>query len=323
MRHTSRGTFRTAHFARPDDTSLFIPLFSASTSPHCASAFHTKTLALEGIVSLQTRSLVAHHHFEGSSIYHAVTIMSASLFSTLPPELICQVFESADNFSEVTALAQTARIFYYTWRENATSICKAVAPRVLWNLTTAERLLDMQEEAEAASQSQEGREEKSYIRAKRLLFNARCASAAGDNWVDLCQIHECSYREEDPYMRPSELARFEHAFYCVWTIGVMRRTPHLQDQALTFLDECSPQELCRLSELAEWAINYNHNDFGPPSFDLEDEVWKAGCDLVLERWYAYRRKGGPRAAPSAKDVPLGFFAFFDHTQRYLDLLRDE
>ncbi|KAF2177167.1 hypothetical protein K469DRAFT_733064 [Zopfia rhizophila CBS 207.26] len=248
-------------------------------------------------------------------------MMSASLFSTLPPELICRVFESADDFSVVAALAQTARIFHHTWRENPTSICRAVAPRVFSNLTDAERLLDMQEEAEAVSQSQDGREQKSNIRAKRLLFNARCASAAGDNWVNLCEIHEYFDRGEDPHMRPSELARFEHAFYCVWTIGVMGRTPHLQDQASAFLDECSPQELCRLAELGEWATNYNENDFGSSGLDLEDEVWKAGCDLVSKRWKAYLH--GRHTIPAPDYTPMNFYAFFDHTQRYLDLIQDE
>lgn len=102
-------------------------------------------------------------------------MMSASLFSTLPPELICRVFESADDFSVVATLAQTARIFYH---KNPTSICQAVAPRIFSNLTDAERLLDMQEEAEVVSQSQDGREQKPIVRAKRLLFNARRASAA-------------------------------------------------------------------------------------------------------------------------------------------------
>jgi hypothetical protein len=289
----------------------------------CLPYQHT---GLRGHRQLITRSLVAHHHSEGSSIYHAVIMMSASLFSTLPPELICRVFESADDFSVVAALAQTARVFYHTWRENPTSICQAVAPRTFTNLTDAERLLDMQEEAEVVSQPQDGREQKSIIRAKRLLSNARCASAAGDNWVNLCQIHECFDRGEhlgeDPHMRPSELARFEHAFYCVWTIGVMGKAPHLQDQASAFLDECSPRELCALDELATWAQYYNHNDFGSSGLDFHDEVWKAGCDLVSKRWVAYV-DGGRRGMAGPDYTPLFFFAFFDNTQRYLDLIQNE
>ncbi|KAH8663105.1 hypothetical protein BGZ60DRAFT_412771 [Tricladium varicosporioides] len=63
-------------------------------------------------------------------------------------------------------------------------------------------------------------------------------------------------------MRPSELAHFEHALYCVWTIGVMGMTPHLQEQASTFLNKYSPRGLSRLLELRTWARGYNYNDFG-------------------------------------------------------------
>jgi hypothetical protein len=247
---------------------------------------------------------------------------SASLFLALPSEIIHQIFESAPDFSVVAALAQTARIFYNTWRENPTSICQAVALRVFSNLTDAERLLNVQEEAEAVSQSQHSREQKSIIRAKRLLFNARCASAAIENWVDLCQIHEYSYRGEDPHMRPSEITRFEHAFYCVWTIGVMGTTQYLQDQALAFLEECSPRELCMLLELASWATYYNDNDFGSIGLDLHDEVWKAGCDLVSKRWIAFQ-EGRRYGLPAPDYTPLNFFAFFDHTQRYIDLIEEQ
>ncbi|KAI9660363.1 MAG: hypothetical protein M1821_009713 [Bathelium mastoideum] len=247
---------------------------------------------------------------------------SASLFSTLPPELICRVFKSADDFSVVAALAQTARVLYHIWQKNQGSICQAVAPRVFSNLTDAERLLDMQEEAEAGSQSQDGRKQESIIRAKRLLFNARCASAASDSWVSLCQIHECFDRGEDPHMRPSEIARFERAFYRVWTIGIMGRAPHLHGQASAFLDGCGPRELCRLDELAMWAMYFNENDFRSFGLDLHDEVWKTGCDLVSKRWMAYQEDGGHGiAAPDY--TPLNFFAFFDNTQRYLDLISDE
>ncbi|KAI9712002.1 MAG: hypothetical protein M1820_001710 [Bogoriella megaspora] len=247
--------------------------------------------------------------------------MSASSFSTLPPELICRVFEFAGDFSIVAALAKTARTFYHTWRENSTSICQAVAPRVISNPIDAERLLHTQEEAEAGGRSQETRQQRSITKVKRLLSNARCASAASDSWVRLCQIDQTFDRGEDPHMRSSELARFGHAFYCVWTIGVMGTALLLQDQASAFLDQCSPRELCRLEEFATWAMDYNENDFGSSGLDFHDEVWKTGCDLVSKRWMAWREGRHGMAAPDY--TPLNFFAFFDNTQRYLDLVPDE
>lgn len=67
--------------------------------------------------------------------------MPASPFPSLPAELICQIFELSGSFSEVFALAQTARLFYDTWRTHATLIYKAVAPRTLTNLADAESTL--------------------------------------------------------------------------------------------------------------------------------------------------------------------------------------
>lgn len=286
--------------------------------------------AYKQATSLVGRSLSIHLF----CTYHTTTTVmspspSASFFSAIPPELICRVFEFANDFSEVASLARTAPLFYRTWRENATSICQAVAPRVFSDLTDAERLLDIQEEAEAMStgqtQEKSKSESKSLLRAKRLLFNARCASAACDTWVDFCQIHN-SYTMDrgedkglDTHMRPSEIARFKHAFYCVWSIGIMATTPHLQDQASAFLDDCSPPELCRLDEFGDWATSYNENDYGSLGLDLHDEVWKAGCDLVSKRWVPYLH-GIPMARPD--NTPVGFFAFFDETQWYLDLIQE-
>jgi hypothetical protein len=236
-------------------------------------------------------------------------------------ELISRIFEYAEDFSTVASFAQTARIFYHTWREYASSICRAVAPRVIWNPVDAERLLDMQEKAEVSKEWQEDREQRSIIRAKRLLANARCASAACNDWVKVCEFNEernfAHYewlRGKDPRMRPSELARFERAFYRVWVIGVMGKSKTLEEQARAFLNDCDPQELFRLQELALWSSSYNTGNFGSSGLNLTDEAWETGRTLVYEA----SKYIIPTAVPDNQDVPLGFFAFFDHTQRYLD-----
>lgn len=256
--------------------------------------------------------------FEGYST--AVIMASTPLFSALPPELICRVFEFAADFSVVAALAQTARPFYHTWRKFPTSICRAVAPRVIYSLADAEQLLDMQEEAEAVDQLQDILEPKSIIRAKRLLFNARCASAVTKDWIDLCEIEASFDREHDP-MRTSEIARFQHAFYCVWALGVTGTAPHLQHKATAFLDECSPRELCRLDEMVSYAVYYNNNEFGSVGLDFHNEVWKMGCDLVSTRWAEVAQEG--RHFRQVDGAKLNFFVFFDETQKYLETIDDE
>ncbi|KAH6638136.1 hypothetical protein C7974DRAFT_390941 [Boeremia exigua] len=242
---------------------------------------------------------------------------STRLLSNLPPELICRMFEFAADFSTVAALAQTARPFYQTWRAFPTAICRAVAPRALFSHADAERLLDIQEEADP---SQFGSAQRSISRAKRLLFNARCASAVTKDWIELCEIELSFDREHDP-MRPSEIARFQHAFYCVWAIGVMATVPHLQHNASEFLEKCSPRELCRLGEMASYAEYYNHNDFGSVGLDFQDEVWKTGYDLASTRWAKVAYEG--RHYRCVDGPKLNFFAFFDETQKYLETIDDE
>jgi hypothetical protein len=254
--------------------------------------------------------------------------MSAPLFSNIPPELICQVFELLDSFSSVAALARTGRKFYQTWRTHATPICRAVGPRCFTNFNEAERLVDMQSQAENASPSQESSELKSIIRAKRLLSNARCAAAACADWVNFCQIQHSGWAEDrgpegspETYMRPSECALFEQNFYILWTLGVMQSAPHLQHHAAAYLEKCTAKELCRLDEMSEWMHCYNENEFGDTGLDLRDKVWMAGYKVVGDYYGKYMKDKGVYR-PSARYTPIGFFAFFDHTQRYLDQYED-
>jgi hypothetical protein len=171
------------------------------------------------------------------------------------------------------------------------------------------------------NQSQADHEQKSIIRTKRLLSNARCISAASYDWSTVLQINHSYDRGDDPRIRPSERTRFEHAFYRVWMIGVMGTTPHLQDRASRLLNKCSPRELCRLDELATWAKDYNNNEFQSVGLNLKDEVWKTGLNLVSKRWSAYRKTGARCTFPD--DTPVNFFAFYDHTQRYVEMHRDD
>lgn len=122
-------------------------------------------------------------------------------------------------------------------------------------------------------------------------------------------------------MRPSEVTRFQRAFYSVWAIGFMTATPHLHDRAVAYLDNCGPREVCKLNELATWAIYYNDNDFGSVSMDLRDENGRAAYELLSDRWVAYQQTGRGLTIPDY--TPFNFFAFFDHTQRYLDLISED
>jgi hypothetical protein len=122
-------------------------------------------------------------------------------------------------------------------------------------------------------------------------------------------------------MRPSEIARFQHAFYCVWLVGILGTAPPLQHRASAFLEKCSPRELCRLDEMATYAVYYNDNNFGSVGLDFQDDVWRTGCNLVSTRWVYVAQEG--RHFRQVDGPKLNFFAFFDETQKYLETIDDE
>jgi hypothetical protein len=212
---------------------------------------------------------------------YAVTMVSASLLS-LPPELICRIFQSADDFSVVAALAKTARNFYEIWRKHPTFICKAVVS----NLADAEWLVDLEEEAKALRQ--DDCDDRAILRTKRLLFNARCASIAigtftrlhwGSAWWNADESvlwYVCGPRR---VFTPSDLARFRHLFYCVWAVGIMARATHLQEQLPTFLDRYGPHKLRNLEIISSWVTHYYKYNYGCSDLDFS-ETWRAGCNLI-------------------------------------------
>jgi hypothetical protein len=238
--------------------------------------------------------------------------MSASSLSDLPTELICEIFESAADFSVIAALANTARIFYYTWREHAGSIYEAVAPRAISNLAVAERLVDEQEAVEARKQPHDG-SDKFITRVKRLLSNMRCASAASAEWVSFCEIHK--WRECQTPMTSSEISRFQHAFYCVWTIGFLGHSDR-PDRAWEYADERSPREMCKLNELNEW-IFFSKNQFRSVGLDFKDDYWDTGIEVVTLHWHSYKTRGLDYVS-RLQPTPEDWVAFFDHTQKWIE-----
>ncbi|KAF3001359.1 hypothetical protein E8E13_006366 [Curvularia kusanoi] len=236
-------------------------------------------------------------------------------FINLPPELICRVFECADDFSAVAALAQTATLFYHIWRKSLTSIYRAVAPRALLALNDAERLLDVQEQAENMQSSQDGLKQMSIIRIKRLLRNARYASTVTEHWVWICE-----WDELHDTMEPSEIERFQHALYGLWVIGVMGTTPHLKHKATAFLDQCSPRELCRLDDFASYMLYYQKNHLGSFGADFLNDAWRAGWHLVRDRWMDLNQER--HQFREANGIELKFLHFFDENQKYLEAIDD-
>lgn len=86
------------------------------------------------------------------------------------------------------------------------------------------------------------------------------------------------------------------------------------------LDMCTPRELCQLGEMAEWAKYYNDNDLVALGLNFRDQMWRGLCEEVEGRWVQWMREGPGMTAPDF--TPFAFFAFFDHTREFLELVPD-
>jgi hypothetical protein len=254
--------------------------------------------------------------------------MSPPSLSDLPTELICQIFQSAVDFSAVAALAKTARIFYSVWREHAFSIYGAVAPYAISALVDAERLVDMQEfveagkaaeAAEAVGQSLDSRH-KSIVRIKRILSNMRCASAVTDEWVDFCKIQD--WREDKIPMTPAEITRFQHAFYCSWIIGVIASDNRVADGGWASTEESDPREVYRFHEFTIWARCHSKNEFGSLDIDFHDPLWTDSGSLLsgIRRIHYLDGRRINCCRYLIPVTPEDFIAFFDHTHHWLEKL---
>jgi hypothetical protein len=191
---------------------------------------------------------------------------SPPTLSTLPPEIILNVFKSADDFSDVAALARTAHIFNNVWKQNPNSICKAVLPRAITNLPAAEKLLEAQEKAGGVSSMQDDEKAdggdstqdasclKSINRAKLLLSNARWASAAAShwiNWVTTFAVDVLGDSPVPPEVKLREAADFERALHRIWAVGYIMKLGNIL-QGLEFLATLNEQELMRVREVVWW-----------------------------------------------------------------------
>ena len=241
--------------------------------------------------------------------------------TNLPPEIILQIFESAPDFSVVNALARTARSLNSTYVAGSAAIFHAVASRIQPEFPSAEQLVDAQEAAYDTSQSLSEDQQPPPSRNERLLSNARCAAAASTNFAAECNIHLFTRArgEENPAFRPSERARFKKSFYQLWTLCTIANTPSLRPSAMEYLDMRNPIELAGLDEVTAWAKGYTGNRPGDSGLDVRSSTWQNGFDIVLQycNWERKEKSGHKRIHVYSDEAPLGFWVFFDHTQKYL------
>ena len=246
-----------------------------------------------------------------------------STLAYLPTELLIRLYCFSERIETVAALAQTSRRIYNVWRDHAGYICKTVAPKHFPNLDVAEQLLEVQEVGNIGNlpPSLRSVDNKGFLRVKRLLFNARCATSCSCSsyWKGNagCMHHYRLLpwiRESFPAPTQAEIVRFERAFYHLWIFSSMAINPQLQEEAKLFLEARTSVELLGLDEMADWMRCENQREGQLVRLALRNDTWTLGCWLVRD--YCTRKQCLHRRfmfnEPEA--APWGYWAFFDSTQ---------
>ncbi|KAI0151820.1 hypothetical protein GGR57DRAFT_503748 [Xylariaceae sp. FL1272] len=245
--------------------------------------------------------------------------------TSLPPEIVRQIFESAPDFTAVNALARTARILHANYVAGYPAIYHAVASCIQPEYPFAEQLLGFQEASAIASQSLFAAKNKAKndpSRDERFLSNACCAAAACADFASETQVHLfASVRGEgDPELRPSERARFKKSFYQLWTLCILANDSSLHPSAVEYLDTRNPIELAGLDEMTKWVIGYSKQKPKGSWLDTNVGIRDAGLDIVHQycSWERKEKSGHKRIHVYKDEAPLGLWVFFDHTQKYLE-----
>ena len=75
--------------------------------------------------------------------------------------------------------------------------------------------------------------------------------------------------------------------------------------------------------MATWAYAYNENEFGDSGLDFKDDIWPPAFQMVHEfcTWDSRERSGHKKIPIGSDAAPMGFWVFYDHTQHYLEQIR--
>lgn len=306
--------------------------------------------------------------------------MAAMQLSLLPQELICQIFEAADSLHTVCTLARVSRIFNDTWKLYTTSICHEVLSHSLSHFTEAQELAKIQdrlaarlsrrhegegedeedeedEEVEEVEE-EEGREEaceyqeSSLARAQRLLANDITVGRVCDFFIaefiarNVTPASFSLQRIRPPYLSPAERARFERAYYLLWTCAISEgldsgRVPDEPGQGQSRVQSSlvatlSLRELWRMRQIADFAngaynrrFRYRRLHLAPEALRLFEQI-----ELGVRDWWGktrrmmkhiaiaelHRRGGTMPTGPG--HLPEGCVALFDEYQHYVEHLPD-
>ncbi|KAL9116763.1 MAG: hypothetical protein Q9187_006709 [Circinaria calcarea] len=149
--------------------------------------------------------------------------MSGPSLANMPPEIILHIFKSADNFTTVNALLRTTPVFYGIWCQNATIIANMVLRRTIEYFEEAQKLIDVQDQAEGSPRSlpnlPQGSPQVAVESVKRFQSNTSAVAK-------IFNIFDTSMNEaRGRHLRPTEETRFKQAYYCLWTSICASRIP--------------------------------------------------------------------------------------------------
>ena len=291
--------------------------------------------------------------------------MAAVQLSSLPQELICQVFEAADSLQTVCALARVSSVFNDTWKLYTTSICHEVLSHSLSHFAEAQELANIQHrlaarpsrrpdgEGEIGEIEEETREYKqpSLARAQRLLANDITVGRVCDFFIaefitpDVTPASFSLQRIRPPYLSPAERARFERAYYLLWTCAISEgldthRVLHAQGRQRRIQFELvatlSLRELWRMRQIADFAngaynrrFRYRHLHLAPQASRLFEQIeldvrdwWGQTRHMMKEHAFAELHRRGGSVPTGPGHLPEGCVALFDEYQYCVEHLPD-
>ncbi|MCJ1431966.1 hypothetical protein MMC27_001322 [Xylographa pallens] len=197
----------------------------------------------------------------------------------LAPELLLHIFLSFDSLRDVSHLAAASQTFREVFMSNAHSIYSEVAPRHTPLFDEAQTLLDAQDQ-KAISQGEpapSSANEAAALRMIRLGLNERILLKFTRSFVDDSFRYVPFVKaRRPPSLTASEVMRFEHAYYGLWTLMEC-----MWSTAETMLDAKILREFVRLDDVLLWVCaRFNKHDTKYQPFALKK--WKKLNDLFKE-----------------------------------------
>ncbi|KAL8844230.1 MAG: hypothetical protein Q9176_001405 [Flavoplaca citrina] len=212
----------------------------------------------------------------------------------LPAELRLQILECCADVPTAVSLACTSKAFYSTWENFYQPVCERILKRSIECYDDALCLARAQEDPGQPTNFKEC--------ASRILSNAKIVEEAC--YALPTAVGEESSSEMEDWPSPTELTRFFHAYYVIWTKHIMR----LPDRSSL---EKAPEKMCETGSLRE---HYTVTIFWYWLRDCQEDSWIKPLNEAFRtvlRPYNIRQlrdSGMPDWDPSKLelDSPFGF-----------------